>query len=92
VIKSQDKMLDRLGNAAPGADVEAMKEAYRNDIVAARLYARKRPNMEWVEIQYADAIADPAGTARAVNAFLGGGLDEAKMAAAVNAKLYRNRA
>jgi hypothetical protein len=92
VIKSQDKMLDRLGNAAPGADVEAMKEAYRNDIVAARLYARKRPNMEWVEIQYADAIADPAGTARAVNAFLGGRLDEAKMAAAVNAKLYRNRA
>jgi hypothetical protein len=91
VIKSQDKMLDRLGNAAPGADVEAMKEAYRNDIVAARLYARKRPNMEWVEIQYADAIADPAGTARAVNAFLGGGLDEAKMAAAVDEKLYRNR-
>jgi hypothetical protein len=92
VIQSQDKMLDRLGNAVPGADVEAMREAYRNDIVAARLHARKRPNMEWVEIQYADAIADPAGTARAVNAFLGGGLDEAKMAAAVNAKLYRNRA
>ena len=93
VIKSQDKMLDRLGNAAPaGTDVEAMKEAYRNDIVAARLFARKRPNMEWLEIHYADAVADPAGTARAVNAFLGGGLDEAKMAAAVNEKLYRNRA
>jgi hypothetical protein len=93
VIKSQDKMLDRLGNAAPaGTDVEAMKEAYRNDIVAARLFARKRANMEWLEIHYKDAIADPAGTARAVNAFLGGGLDEAKMAAAVNEKLYRNRA
>jgi Sulfotransferase family len=93
VIKSQDKMLDRLGNAAPaGTDVEAMKEAYRNDIVAARLHARKRPNMEWLEIHYKDAIADPPGTARAVNRFLGGGLDEAKMAAAVNEKLYRNRA
>jgi hypothetical protein len=91
VIKSQDKMLDRLGNAAPGADVEAMKEAYRNDIVAARLYARKQPNMAMIEIHYRDAIADPAGTARAVNAFLGGGLDEAKMAAAVDEKLYRNR-
>jgi len=92
VLQSQDKMLDRLGNAASGADLEAMKEAYRNDIVAARLHARKQPNMEMIEIQYADAIADPAGTARTVNAFFGGGLDEVKMAAAVNAQLYRNRA
>jgi hypothetical protein len=92
VLRSQDKMLDRLGNAAPGADLEAMKEAYRNDIVAARLLARKRPNVEWLEIHYAEAIADPAGAARAVNAFLGGGLDESAMAAAVNERLYRNRA
>ena len=92
VLKSQDKMLDRLGNAAPGADPEAMKEAYRNDIVAARLHARRRPNMELLEVHYAEAIADPAAAARTVNAFLGGGLDEAKMAAAVSAQLYRNRA
>jgi hypothetical protein len=92
VLTSQDKMLDRLGNAAPGADLEAMKEAYRNDIVAARLYARKQPHMEMLEVHYAEAIADPAATARAVNAFLGGSLDEAKMAAAVKAALYRNRA
>ena len=69
-----------------------MKEAYRNDIVAARLYARKQPNMEMLEVHYADTVADPAATARTVNAFLGGGLDEAKMAAAVKAQLYRNRA
>jgi hypothetical protein len=92
VLTSQDKMLDRLGNAAPGADLEAMKEAYRNDIVAARLYARKQPHMEMLEVHYAETVADPAATARSVNAFLGGGLDEAKMAAAVKAALYRNRA
>ena len=92
VLRSQDKMLDRLGNAAPGADLETMKEAHRNDIVAARLHARKQPYMEMLEIHYADAIADPAGTARLVNQFLGGHLDEAAMAAAVDEKLYRNRA
>jgi Sulfotransferase family len=92
VLKSQDKMLDRLGNPAPGADLEAMKEAYRNDIVAARLYARKQPHMEMLEVHYAETVGDPAATARTVNAFLGGGLDEAKMAAAVKAALYRNRA
>jgi hypothetical protein len=92
VLTSQDKMLDRRGFAAPGADLEAMKEAYRNDIVAARLYARKQPNMEMLEVHYAETVADPAATARTVNAFLGGGLDEAKMAAAVTEALYRKRA
>jgi hypothetical protein len=91
VLKSQDKMLDRLGNAAPGADRDAMKEAYRNDIVAARLYARKQPFMEMIEVHYSETIAAPAATARAVNSFLGGVLDEAAMAAAVNEQLYRNR-
>jgi hypothetical protein len=91
VLRSQDKMLDRLGNAAPGTGVEAMKEAYRNDIVAARLLARKRPNMEMLEVHYAAAVADPPAAARAVNAFLGGHLDETAVAAAVNAHLYRNR-
>jgi hypothetical protein len=92
VLQSQDKMLDRLGRAAPGGDLEAMKEAYRNDIVAARLFARKQPNMEMMELQYADAVADPAAAARGVNAFFGGRLDEAAMAAAVRSELYRNRA
>jgi hypothetical protein len=92
ILQSQDKMLDRLGNAAPGGDMEAMKEAYRNDIVAARLHARKKPNMELIEVHYFHAIEDPDGTARRVNQFLGGGLDEAAMAAAVDKSLYRNRA
>jgi hypothetical protein len=92
VVQSQDKMLDRLGNAAPNADPEALKEAYRNDIVAARLYARKQPFMELIEVDYAETVGDPVRTARLVNAFLGGGLDEAAMAGAVNRSLYRNRA
>jgi len=92
VLKSQDKMLDRLGNAAPGADLEAMKEAYRNDIIAARLFARKQPYMEMIEVDYRATVTDPAAAVREVNAFLGGRLDEAAMAAAVKASLYRNRA
>ena len=91
VLKSQDKMLDRLGNPAPGGSLEAMKEAYRNDIVAARLHARKQPGMEMIEVHYRATIEDPAATARIVNEFLGGHLDEAAMTAAVNEQLYRNR-
>jgi hypothetical protein len=91
VLTSQDKMIQRLGTSDTSVDAEAMKEAYRNDIVRTRLLCRKRPNFELVEIHYHASIDDPTDTARQVNRFLGGRLDEAAMRAAVDAALYRNR-
>jgi hypothetical protein len=92
VLSSQDKMIQRLGAADAAADREAMKEAYRNDIVRTRLLCRKRSNFEMIEIQYKASVADPADTARRVNEFLGSRLDEAAMRRAVDESLYRNRA
>jgi hypothetical protein len=91
VLDSQDKMIERLGTADAAAEREAMKEAYRNDIVRTRLWCRKHPNFELLEVQYAATVHEPAATARLVNEFLGGRLDEAAMRAAVDASLYRNR-
>jgi hypothetical protein len=91
VIASQDKMIARLGTQNAGADAEAMKEAYRNDIVRARLHCKARSNFRYQEVHYKHAIDDPAATAQVVNAFLGGRLDEEKMRQAVQAELYRNR-
>jgi len=92
VLSSQDKMIQRLGTRDAAAEREAMKEAYRNDIVRTRLLCRKRPNFELIEIQYRATVEDPAATARRVNEFLGGRLDEAAMRQAVDESLYRNRA
>jgi hypothetical protein len=92
VIVSQGKMIDRLGTSDSSASDEAMKEAYRNDIVRTRLLCKKRPNMELIEINYRETIGDAAQGARKVNAFLDGRLDEAAMLAAVDGSLYRNRA
>jgi hypothetical protein len=92
VLTSQNKMIDRLGTEDTTAQDEAMKEAYRNDIVRTRMLCRKRPNFELVEIHYKTAIEDAAAAARQVNAFLGNRLDEAAMREAVDASLYRNRA
>ena len=91
VIASQDKMIARLGTENAGADAEAMKEAYRNDIVRARLHCKGRSNFRYMEAHYKSTIDDPAATAHAVNAFLGGKLDAEKMRLAVQAELYRNR-
>jgi len=92
VLASQEKMIARLDRGDTEADKEAMKEAYRNDIVRTRLHCRKHPNFEMIEIHYKSAIEDPAAACRRVNEFLGGGLDEAAMRAAIDASLYRNRA
>jgi hypothetical protein len=91
VLTSQDKMIERLGSQESSADREALKEAYRNDIVRTRLLCRKRPNFALLEVHYRATIEDPAATSRRVSAFLGGGLDETAMRAAVEADLYRNR-
>ena len=91
VLTSQGKMIDRLGTTDAEADDEAMKEAYRNDIVRTRLLCRKRRNMELIEIHYTETVADPAAGATKVNAFLGGHLDEEAVQAAIDQSLYRNK-
>jgi hypothetical protein len=91
VLVSQKKMIDRLASADAAADAEVMKEAFRNDIARVRVFCRTRPNFELCEVQYKEAIADPAAACRRVSAFLGDRLDEAAMRAAIDASLYRNR-
>ena len=91
VLASQDKMIGRLGTSDTSADPEAMKEAYRNDIVRVRRLCRKRPNFELIETHYAKTVEYPHQTVREVNEFLGGKLDASAMRASVDASLYRNR-
>jgi hypothetical protein len=92
VLASQNKMIERLDSTDTSASEEAMKEAYRNDIVRTRLLCKQRLNFELIEIHYKATIEQPADTAKRVNAFLDGRLDEAAMQAAVDGSLYRNRA
>jgi len=91
VIASQNKMLDRRGESSI-EDRETMAEAYRNHLAAVKILVRKRPNLEMLEFRYDEAVKSPREAARAVNAFLGGRLDESAMSAVIDGELYRNRA
>jgi len=91
VLASQNKMIHRLGTEDSAAAEDAMKEAYRNDIVRTRLLCKNRQNFELIEVNYKNTIEDPEATARCVNAFVGGHLDEAAMREVVDGSLYRNR-
>jgi hypothetical protein len=90
VLASQNKMLAHRGEADTSSD-DAMREAYLSHLASVRLMSRKKDNWQMLEVHYDQTVKDAKATAAAVNAFLGGRLDAAAMAAAVDAELYRNR-
>jgi hypothetical protein len=50
-----------------------------------------REDLAWLGVGYAELVAEPAREAARMNAFLGGGLDAAAMAASVDPALHRQR-
>jgi hypothetical protein len=90
IIASQNKMLDRRGEANPIEDAAA-KEAYIRHLVDVRFMVRKRANFEMLEIHYTQALQAPQTFVADVNAFLGGKLDTDAMMSIVDPELYRNR-
>lgn len=94
VLDSQERMLVRRNKAelATPERRKVLKEEYQRTMTRVKAMLAKRPATEVLTLEYAKAIADPAGTAARVNEFLGGGLDAAHMAAAIDPALHRNRA
>jgi hypothetical protein len=92
VLASQRAMLIRRGETADGDNDSALKSAYERHLRNLRHLLRTGSCFAVMEVDYAQVIADPAAAAARVNAFVGGRLDAARMATAVDPKLYRNRA
>ena len=90
VVRSQNTMLDRRGETNPVDDRKAL-DLYRKHLVNVTVLARSRPNFALLEVNYVETLASPVATAERVAAFVGGGLDVNRMAAAVEPSLYRNR-
>lgn len=93
VLASQRKMLERRGMpvADPEADDQRMTALYMRHLSHTAKWLRGRPNMRVLAVGHLEAIGDPSAAARRVGAFLGRGLDESKMAAAVDRALHRQR-
>jgi hypothetical protein len=91
ILESQRAMLLRRGQSAdPKGDteVEALMAAH---VAQVRRWLDQQPNIRTLEVDYNQTLTDGAAAARQINAFLGGWLDEARMADVVDRKLYRNR-
>jgi hypothetical protein len=90
VVRSQNSMLERLGEDQAIEDARAV-ELYRKHLIHTKVMLRERPNFALLELQYEAAFSDAVGVARKVIAFLERDLEPEAMATAVDPTLYRNR-
>jgi hypothetical protein len=91
VVRSQQAMLDRTGKTGAQMPPEKLIAAYESQYRRIEAWLAEQGNFEAIGVSYNELIADPALPIAAVNAFLGGDLDEQAMRNAVDASLYRQR-
>ena len=91
VLASQRQMMMRRGEAGDADDDAQMAQAYAKHLRQVEAWIAAQPWVQALYLEHRAIIDDPRAAAGAMNAFLGGGLDAAAMAAAVDATLYRQR-
>jgi hypothetical protein len=91
VLASQRVMLARRGAEPDPAEDLRLRPALEEQLARLERWLDAREDLVWLGIEHAELIAEPGRVAARVNAFLGGGLDEASMAACVEPTLHRQR-
>ncbi len=91
VLASQQKMLDRRGEATT-TDDEQMTELFENDLWRAGYLLEHAPQFEVLELRYTEVVEDPRAQAERISSFLDGQLEVDAMIGVVDRQLYRNRA
>ena len=92
VVQSQATMLARSGRTGGQLAPERLIAVYEQQLKTVEQWLAARPNFSVLRVPYAQLVSDPAVVVPTVNAFLGGTLDEARMRAAVDPRLHRNKA
>ena len=92
ILASQRRMLERRGEPSDKIGDSEMAALFERHLKQVTGWLSSQPNMSVLYVDYRQLVRSPHEQTGAVNAFLGGWLDENKMAAAVDPALYRNRA
>jgi hypothetical protein len=90
VFASQRDMLRAQWDAAASQEAARLIPAMAAELRAVRDWLSRQPNMSVLAVPYAELVRDPVTWSHEVSQFLGPGLDEPAMAAAVDPALYRH--
>jgi len=91
ILRSQEVMLQRRGEAEAAAGPEEMKAAFASHLLQVVDLIAEREDFSICRIGYRRLLADPLSHAETIAGFLNLSLDIAAMAAQVELPLYRNR-
>lgn len=90
VLASQSKMLERRGET-DDTDDEQMFKIWQDHLWKTNYFMKHSPHVDFIDVEYRDAVSDPLQQAKRVRDFIGQDMDERAMATAVDPTLYRNR-
>ena len=91
VLKSQDEMLRRRGNADSITDTSAIEEAFQRHLIEVHQWLAGKANMRVSRVHYHRVLREPKAVAEETAAFLEVPLDIEAMVRQVDSGLYRNR-
>lgn len=91
VVRSQAKMLERLGRQGSTIAADRLGTIYETQLRTVGAWLKERPNFETCHLDYAAIVSDPMTAAATITEFLGMPLKVEAMAGVVDPNLYRNR-
>ena len=91
VFHSQREMLAARGHEAAQQQERRIVEALAEEVRAMKGWLASRPATSVLSVPYAGVVREPARWSGEVSRFLGGGLNEAAMAAIADPALYHQR-
>jgi hypothetical protein len=91
VLKSQEEMLRRRGNADSNADASAIEEAFQRHMIEVNKWLAGKANAQVSRVHYHRVLREPKAVAEEIAAFLQVPLDIEAMVRQVDGSLYRNR-
>ncbi len=91
VLKSQEEMLRRRGNADSNAETSAIEEAFQRHLIEVNKWLAGKANVQVWRVHYHRVLREPKAVAEEVAAFLRVPLDIEAMVRQVDGSLYRNR-
>lgn len=92
IIASQKKMLVRRGEDPNKVSDDEILELFSKYKKILKSWLKNQPNVEVLYVDYNEILKDPTNAIEDINELFNGELDENKMKAAIDEKLYRNRA
>ena len=91
IVASQNRMLEDLAQGRGNVNEAGLLESYDVHLASVRSFLASRAWFATLEVHYRDIVAHPAAEAIRIARFLGRDLDIARMASAVDPRLYRHR-